>query len=416
MATGPLMFYLFSSKGIPIVTSDARLGDTSPENFQSAATQPRAYRNRFRLRKPGAATSWTLPVPDGAYSRVVVWNGSQHWIDALTTAFNSPEGKAARSHISMTLDTMLAVARQDAAAADSTTGRSVATSHATVAARLGCSDKTVQRARDVIQALGFAVSLVTGRRLFGSERVLARNTHGRTQINAASVRALTLPRGATAVENVHLPSKQNSSSKTCVKRKSPKRAQVRSAASRRKADYINPSAKIAPSRDPRTVKCANELAQRLPFLGNWRSRVVEVPGVTPRIEPAPEPISVICGVIARSGIDVARLTSADVIDVLDRITADSGLVTMRGNYVKNPVGYLTTLLRRVRSYIDLNPFKTAAERHQAAEERRRQLREAQTIANEKLDAQLAQRNAPETIAAREEFFASFRAKTAAAAI
>jgi len=89
--------------------------------------------------------------------------------------------------------TVYRVARMDAAAADTTTGRNVRTSHATVARALGCSVDTVRRARRVLRDLGFSVEVVRGRYMTTAERETATRETGSTQRRFASTRCLTIP-------------------------------------------------------------------------------------------------------------------------------------------------------------------------------------------------------------------------------
>lgn len=105
----------------------------------------------------------------------------------------------------MKVDTLLVVARDDARTADARSGRGVATSHETVAKRVGMSSRHVRTARRIIEKLGMSVTIVLGRHLSPAERADARASHGGYQEAAASVRALTMPAPATTapLEAVH---------------------------------------------------------------------------------------------------------------------------------------------------------------------------------------------------------------------
>ncbi|MFZ4843972.1 hypothetical protein [Mycetocola saprophilus] len=354
-------------------------------------------------------TSWALPVPDGAYSSIPAWNGRAHYLTALSAALRTQAGEDARRKISITHDTLMRIAATDAASADARTGREVTTAHDTVATALGMCKRTVQRGRELIQALGFAQVIVEGRYLTKAERAEAKALHGRTQRRAASVRALTLPESSRSVENVHLPRRGFFNPLTHVKRYSPKRALTRKTAARSGA--ITPKGTVSkkrPATRPEVAQIASELTTRLLFLGQWRTHIIEIPGHSPVLHPAAEHIGTICRIITRSNLDTSRLTGADIIDVLDRITAETGRVTLTGSLVKNPLGYLTKLLRQVREYIDRTGYTTQKERHQAAQERRAQiLREQATRAAER-EAERARANTPEAVAAREAFFAAWR--------
>lgn len=90
-------------------------------------------------------------------------------------------------------ETVAVVAGIDAQTAKSATGQEVRTSHATVARTVGCSAKTVQRARLVLEALGFSVTVERGRLLSRAEKAQAFEWHGGRQWSIASHRALVMP-------------------------------------------------------------------------------------------------------------------------------------------------------------------------------------------------------------------------------
>lgn len=360
--------------------------------------------------------SWSIPAPDGAYSRIRAWDSRTRWLTQLDAALRSPEGETHRRTISISPDTFMRVAALDAEAADSRTGRGVSTAHETVANTIGCSPKTVQRARTLMQRLGFAVAVVAGRYLTTRERTDATAVHGQSQIKAASVRALTVPDHITSVENVQLPRQGLKTPLSYLRNYSPKRADARKAATRpgpKKKISSNPLRR--PGYSPAVAHIAAELTERLPFLGRWRSLVTERPGELPVLRHQGAHLGSICRVITRSGLDFDRLTASDVLSVLDRITGDTGQVTLTGSHVKNPLGYLTILLRRVHDVVVTSGFMTSAERQQAALERRAQVIALQAEARAERDAQRARANTPEAIAARESFFAAWRAGSAARA-
>ncbi len=177
--------------------------------------------------------SWSLEAPAGAYAPIPAWTSSAAWFDAVMDALRTPEGEELRRRAKVAPDTLFRVANADRVAADVTTGRGVATAHETVAAVLGMCKKTVQRTRKLLEALGLAVTVVEGRYLTVAERQAAERAHGGRQIRAASVRALTMPKGV-AVENVHLPRRGSVSSITPdLKVKQTRASALKSAASRR---------------------------------------------------------------------------------------------------------------------------------------------------------------------------------------
>lgn len=176
------------------------------------------------------AGSWHLSAPDGAYSQLLAWDSGEAWFDALMDALRTLHGEQLRRRRKVSADTLLRVAYADRMSADHRTGRDVTTAHETVAKQLGMSSKTVQRSRDLLTDLGFAVTVVPGRRLTSLERLAARRAHGQRQINAASTRALVMPRPepstdrAQTVENVHLPLRRRVNEKSRQRRWFLKRA------------------------------------------------------------------------------------------------------------------------------------------------------------------------------------------------
>jgi hypothetical protein len=127
--------------------------------------------------------------PPGTYRGMLSWRSRQSW---LTVAIDRIYGSCARAvlrGLHVAPDTVAAVARADAAAADGSSGWNVATSNHSVGRRIGRSYRTVQRARAALVALGLSITMHQGRYLTVAERAMAR---GR-QIRAASTRALIYP-------------------------------------------------------------------------------------------------------------------------------------------------------------------------------------------------------------------------------
>ena len=146
--------------------------------------------------------AWTLPLT-ADLGTIPVWGGRRRWLAAVRITLDSRAGRRAAARHHVAADTAMAVARADAQVADHRTGRSVTTSHQTVARRIGSCSKTVQRARELLAALGLAVVVATGRYLTREERRTAWEATGRRILRVASTRVLTLAQHL--VEHVHLP-------------------------------------------------------------------------------------------------------------------------------------------------------------------------------------------------------------------
>ncbi|WP_214514775.1 hypothetical protein [Rhodococcus sp. WY5] len=122
--------------------------------------------------------SWSLPIPDGTYSRTPTWTSRTHWQHQVRTLLNSPTGTKLCTNHTISTEVVFAVAVIHASLAESATGRSVTASRETIAHRAGVSASTVKRARRVLTALGVAVELVRGRYLSRLEAMAAESHHG----------------------------------------------------------------------------------------------------------------------------------------------------------------------------------------------------------------------------------------------
>jgi len=202
--------------------------------YRAARAQSTAERQQARS-GPREGPAWLPTPPPGAYAQITAWTSREDWLTALVAALDTPEGEQVRAEVSVARQTLLEVAALDAEAADSATGRSVATAHATVARRLGRAAKTVQRARAVIAGLGFSVTVVAGRYMTNEERAEASTG----QLRFANLQALTTPthwrhvRARTS--NVHLPPRGSSTPHRDSRRNSPMRASARKNGAPRRA-------------------------------------------------------------------------------------------------------------------------------------------------------------------------------------
>jgi hypothetical protein len=273
----------------------------------------------------------------------------------------SVEGDSVRRRVSIAPATLLAVARADWQSADSATGRGVTTAHETVAEHLRMSKITVRRARQVIQELGFAVVVVEGRYLTTAEREAAHGVHGGSQLRAASVRALTIPKISPPVENEHLPFSQKGSSTSPVLKTKPKRARAQKTASRSKPRQR--STKNLQTRLPRPVavqKLAAGLVSRLP----WLARNTHIGHV--------------CDVLIRAGVEPDRWSASAVLGAIDTHVVSAGLRVVDPAGQRDPVAYFAWLLRSAIVPVE----ETAFERARRDQEEAHRRRQAQIAAEE----------------------------------
>lgn len=166
---------------------------------QTAQRPTRARRGHHRpvpelhTPNPRMGLSWAREPTEGTHARIPCWNTRSQWLELVGTDLGGDDAAKVLSKHSASPATVYRVARADAAAADTTTGRNVRTAHATVARFLGCSMDTVRRARRVLRDLGWSVETVRGRYMTTAEREAATHEHGSRQRRFASTRCLTIP-------------------------------------------------------------------------------------------------------------------------------------------------------------------------------------------------------------------------------
>lgn len=369
-----------------------------PTHLQKSSdpTTSAPCRRRY-YRSPGGPRTPSPPPVTGRYTRSWRpasappnrtshhrWSGRTNWLNQLEAALRSPTGEQTRRDATRVIkvETALDVAHADAAAADSRTGQHVATAHATVARLLGCSEKTVQTARLLIERLGFAVTVTPGRYLTSQERADAHVAHGGDQRRMASERALVTPLSS---KNVHLPSGCSVSTPVQLRSNSPSPALTRSAGKRRSnKDVRRPSLAVQ--------RLAAALVHRMPWLGRQH-------------------IGHLCRVLARHGVDDQGWTAADVLSHIDAYDARHGHHGVAIDVQRNPLGLFAAQLSRAVGVVDLAPIaRRQQEQHiRAAERRAVEQRRQQAQADRD-----ARQQDPARRARHEQLIAKTRAQIAAA--
>lgn len=259
------------------------------------------------------------------------WSSRSRWLTALTIMLATPEGDKVRREISVKAATVLEVAKCDADAADNT-GRDVRTSHASVAERLGCSTKTVQRARTLIMRLGLAIEALRGRYLTEAERIRAALTHGGRQTRCASTRHLTLPQTIaqkiSSNKNVYLPSSRKvspiSSPSKMVTKRSKDKTEVK------KTDNTDRSLTM------------QRLAAQLKRSMSWLLREKST-GKTLHI-------GHLLRILTQAGINPERTSATDIHRAIE--LTNGGRETLDGRTAHAPLGYFAHLLRQAKPTID----------------------------------------------------------------
>lgn len=349
------MSMLGESQGAPIDldnTQEPNLGDVIRQRIEDAEKE-----NMLRGQR---GHSWAL---DGRQP-ALVWQSRTKWLTAAAAELACAPGRQLCRKWGVSSRTVLLVARACAHFADSSTGRGVTASNATIGrvaaelagrARPYCHD-VVLKARAVLAALELAVEVARGRYLTVEERFQAAVHHDGVQIRAASTWALTTPRRWYTKSS--LPRSGSTGSKTPRKKRSPTHARKRA---------------TAPSgRSPR-------------LQGRERPRQAHI--VTAQL------------VAAAKSLDNGRHLGSlvDVIDELVDCTRWTGrdLVTILNedarknprdwpSTIKNPAGFLRHRLSRLRDVLAGSSPSEVAEKHrqQALEEQRRRA-EAAAVAEER---------------------------------
>lgn len=159
-----------------------------PDAALGARVRARSALPALQARRAGGG-ALVIICPPGTYRGMLAWRSRSSWLAIALERIYSSCARATLRGLHVAADTVAAVARADAAAADGSSGRNVATSNQSVGRRIGRSYRTVQRARAALVALDLSITVHKGRYLTVRERA---KTRGR-QIRAASTRALIHP-------------------------------------------------------------------------------------------------------------------------------------------------------------------------------------------------------------------------------
>ena len=322
----------------------------------------------------GGCASWSLPVDDGAYQGVLAWRSRSAWMSWVVEELATPRGvELCRGKIKA--DTLLMVAREDAATADSSSGRGVSTSRATVAKRLGMSGRHVGTARGILEQLGAAVTIERGRHLSPQERSLARAAHGGYQEAAGSVRALTMPAltsttpteppvesegisDPTPVDTFHLPRRGSVNKTPPVKKYLPTRAKAREkAATRPKLKRKTHSTALRAPRDIETQRFVWAIAQR--FLLSDASSPRQGAPLRPGVLRGGRHIGHLARILERNNVTPRRYTPQSLADALQRLIEAGKFRSPRHEELRDPLAHFAWTLRRLN---ELTEGETTIER------------------------------------------------------
>ncbi|PPF64722.1 hypothetical protein C5E16_14275 [Clavibacter michiganensis] len=308
------------------------------------------------------SSAFILAVQESEYLSVRSWTSREAWLCAVRVVLDTPEAEVLRRRISIRRSTFLRFCEVEAESAHRRNGRHVATSHETLAARVGMSKITARRARQLMALLDCSVTLRQGRYLTTAERLAATAVHGGQQLRAASVRALTIPRNVPAQSNEHLASSPSGRAARPVLKSQPRRGKPHSEAASRPLRRRK-GAKFVPGSDrPRPLallRFADELVRRMPWLSTDE-------GEHHRLH--------VCNIVQREAFDFERYSAADLIDMWTAMNRAQGRESLPSKNVKNPLGYLRQQVKAAREWADVvQPRARAAEASRISAERRARL-------------------------------------------
>lgn len=284
----------------------------SPTRFQPACGT--------RLEAPSTAASrrqW-VELAGATAATIPMWTNRSAWLKALRLWANPVAVRELCVQLGCSINaaTLLGIATAMADYADHATGRNMAATRATLAARIGCSPRTVTTAWRVLQAAHWIVLAAPGR---GN----AQTPSGRRR---AAIWHLTPRR---AVENFHLPATNNYPCSSPVKNYSP------SAHPRPGRNSLRPKhscrSRRARSPHPRPIalqRLAAQLAAR-----------------TQGIDRRSRHIGGVCDAIATSGIDIEAWTAGQLKAALEADMRATGWNWP--DQITNPAGFLVSRLRRL---------------------------------------------------------------------
>ena len=203
----------------------------------------------------GTRAALSLPVPAGACARVPTWHSRRYWLSLCERIVTHTErGRTALTRHGIAARTFLRVCAAHAQYAESSTGRHVCASLATLATTDTLSIDQLKRGRRALKTLDLGVELARGKKLNATEREAAARlhtqTHGqppsRPQIGAASVWALSAP--AWAVEAMPAQEKLSKQPRRRRRHRSTRSAQDRASATR----PVSPPHHRSPSSAPQS--------------------------------------------------------------------------------------------------------------------------------------------------------------------
>jgi len=244
-----------------------------------------------------------------------MWTSREGWLSAVRTWAQSPGFAAARASagVSITAATLLAIAAVMAEHADHATGRHVAVTRATIAARVGCDVRTVTAAWRLLRTARWAVEAQRGHGSPGTPSVGRR----------PSVYHLVPRRTPQPVHVFHLPPSLRDRRLSHAHKNSPNTPE--------RAEKISASSK---KRQPRNDTPRPLAVQRLAADLVARSHGLDRGH-----------IGNVCDALTAAGIDPAVWSARAITDVLNRDMRERGWSWP--DRIERPAAFLSSRLRRL---------------------------------------------------------------------
>lgn len=325
-------------------------------------------------------TALSLPVPAGACARVPTWHSRRYWLSLCEWIVTHTErGRTALTRHGIAAQTFLRVCAAHAQYAESTTGRHVYASLATLATKDSLSIDQLKRGRRVLKTLDLGVELARGKKLNNIEREAAARLHShvhgqlpaRPQIGAASVWALSAP--AWAVETMPAPRKQSQRPRRRLRRRPSRTAERPRTATIRP---LSPAHRSSPSSAPQSPsgslsmclsvrkdhqartrageqhspsttgrplalqRAATQLVDRIPALRT-------IVGIDDATGQRRGHIGSICDLLIDAGIDTDRWTGIDIAHTLNHDGTTRGWTWPTANAMTSPLHLVAYRLSRL---------------------------------------------------------------------
>ena len=317
---------------------------------QPTRRRRRDHRPTSELYTPNPRTglSWAREPEAGTQGRIPCWATRSRWLKTVETELTGETAADILRRHHAAAHTVYRVARMDAAAADTTTGRNVRTAHATVARALGVSVDTVRRARRVLRDLGFSVEVVRGRYMTATEREAAAHAYNSRQRRFASTRCLTIP---ARVQAMHPYPCGVKSSRELPSRHVPS-SRLRAAGTSTPKTKKRPLTRRNPSVGVQRI--AAQLVQRMPWLDRAQGHLM---GLSRGLAA--------CGV-------TEEWTTQDLMNAVEADHQGLGLLSLPPDRQKNPRALLLHQIKRA-----ITGKEPPARARRAAETARREARAAE---------------------------------------